>query len=323
MQSTSTRPLLGYLRRTLGVRAAESTSDQYLLKQFSSHGDEAAFGLLVHRYNRLVIAACARVLGQSADVEDAAQGTFIVLARKAASIRHPEQLGNWLYGVARRVASKAKMQSARRRAHENEVACQSTPEPITHLLGEELRSVLDQEIVRLPIQYRAPFLLCCVGGCTSKEAASQLACPEGTVVSRLAWARERLRVRLTRRGITLGAATAALAGTETSVVAGYSPGVLSGLARFAIESASSPAATSLVVSGKAKLLADQVISSLTLTRFMRAAAVFMSACLLGTGAYAIFGTGNADDETNDGQPQLVASKLVMGLAICLDRPVCQ
>ncbi len=150
----------------------------------------------------MVLGVCRRGLVDPHDVEDAFQATFLVLVRKAGSLRDAEQLGPWLFGVARKVTARARSQSLRRRAREHPVAAEarlvaSEPNTIQH---HELRSILDDEINQLPAKYRAPIVLCYLEGLTHDEAASRLGCPVGTVRSRMAWARERLRIRLDRRG---------------------------------------------------------------------------------------------------------------------------
>src|SRR5262249_48072794 len=74
----------------------------------------------------------------------------------------------------------------------------------------ELRPLLYAEVERLPDKYRAAFVLCYLEGKTNEEAAEQLGCPKGTVQSRLARARERLRDRLSRRNVVLAAGPFAL-----------------------------------------------------------------------------------------------------------------
>jgi RNA polymerase sigma factor (sigma-70 family) len=185
-------------------------SDPDLLKRYVDQRDETAFAALVHRYGPLVLGVCRRVLGHEQDSEDAFQATFLVLARKAGAISKGASMGGWLYRVAYRIARKLKGRQARRqrreRAAEEFAAAETTPAWVWREVG----IVLDEEVSRLPEKYRLPFILCYLHGKTNEEAARQLACPVGTLASRLAWARERLRVRLTRRGVTLS--TALLAG---------------------------------------------------------------------------------------------------------------
>src|SRR5262249_4735029 len=152
----------------------------------------------------LVLNVCRRVLRDEDDAEDAFQATFLVLARRARSIRRGESLGSWLYKVAYRAALAAR--AARKRAgRRTPLADLPAPEPADDPVGRAPRPVLDEEVSRLPDKYRAPFVLCYLEGKTTDEAAEPLGCPRGTVGTRLAWARERLRSRLARRGVALSA----------------------------------------------------------------------------------------------------------------------
>src|SRR4051794_6789784 len=92
--------------------------DADLLYRFVTRRDEAAFEALVRRHGPTVLAVGRRVLRCEADAEDAFQATFLVLARKAATVRHRGALGNWLYGVAYNVARRARAMSQRRRERE-------------------------------------------------------------------------------------------------------------------------------------------------------------------------------------------------------------
>ena len=149
----------------------------------------------------MVLGVCRNVLGNRQDAEDAFQATFLALARRAGSIRNPAALGAWLFGVARRIALRARRAASHRRAHEG--AGQSAPpeveEPVAVLIRHEMRMALYDEIERLPERYRLPVVLCYLEGQSHDEAAHQLGWPLGTVKGRLARARERLQVRLTPR----------------------------------------------------------------------------------------------------------------------------
>src|SRR5262249_43935879 len=148
----------------------------------------------------MVLKVCRRILSDSHDVEDAFQATFLVLVEKAGSICTRDSVGSWLHGVAFRVASCSRATAARRRRLElkqAELIAFRTPDDG----GSDLASVLHEEVARLPEKYRAPIVLCDLEGHTYDEAARQLVWPLGTVKSRLARGRERLRSRLARRGL--------------------------------------------------------------------------------------------------------------------------
>jgi protocatechuate 3,4-dioxygenase beta subunit len=134
----------------------------------------------------------------------------LVLARKAATERWQESIANWLFGVARRLALKARAAAARRHVVEHGAAPRTTSDPLADITARELQTVLDEELTRLPEKYRAPILLCCLEGHARDEAAQQLGWTLPTLKSRLEQARDLLRRRLTRRGLTLSASLAAL-----------------------------------------------------------------------------------------------------------------
>jgi RNA polymerase sigma factor (sigma-70 family) len=185
-------------------------ADADLLARFQRDGDGAAFELLLWRHGPMVMGVCRHVLRDAHAAEDAFQATFLALARKAGSIGRRESVAGWLYTVAYRVALRARASRARLAAREvtpggpwpTEPACRPDDGPE----WRELRPLLQAEVDRLPPKFRAVVVLCYLEGRTNEEAAAQLGCPKGTVLSRLARARERLRGRLSARGVTLAAA---------------------------------------------------------------------------------------------------------------------
>src|SRR5262249_4440452 len=155
-----------------------------LLERFLARRDEAAFADLVRRHGPMVLGVCRRVLRHEADAEDAFQATFLVLAKKARTVRPRGAAGNWLYGVAQNTAGEAKAMNLRRRQKEREagvVPRQAAPEEV----WRDLLPRLDQELPALPDKYRTPIVLCDLEGRTIREAARQLGWPQGTVATRL------------------------------------------------------------------------------------------------------------------------------------------
>jgi RNA polymerase sigma factor (sigma-70 family) len=181
-------------------------ADEILLDRVAAQRDEAAFAALVRRYGPSVLGVCRRVVHHEQDAEDAFQATFLVLYRQAVSIRKRQAVGSWLYGVAYRIARKVQAKRAKHAVRETELTDIPAPESRPPWLWRELRLVLDEEVNRLPTKYRVPFVLCYIEGKTTEEAARQTGCPLGTVSSRLAWSRKRLRSRLLRRGMMIPAA---------------------------------------------------------------------------------------------------------------------
>src|SRR5262245_40424658 len=196
----------GWLGRLLPARRSDDGSDAHLLDRFVRGKDEAAFAGLMQRHGPMVMGVCRRVLRDAHAADDAFQATFLVLVRKAATLRRPHLLGNWLYGVAYRIALQARAAAARQPALGRQVESMPAAEPVDEKVWDELRPLLDAEVNRLPEKYRAPVVLCHLQGKTYAEAARALGWAEGTVSGRLARAREKLRKRLAQRGVTLSAA---------------------------------------------------------------------------------------------------------------------
>jgi RNA polymerase sigma factor (sigma-70 family) len=207
--------VLRHLRRAALLTAGEGPSDTQLLDAFLVRRDEAAFEALLRRHGPMVLGVCRRVLRNWHDAEDAFQATFLVLARQAASIRTRHVVASWLYGVAYRTAMKARAMNAKRRAKERQASEMAPSEASEDGANEELLARLDHELSRLPGKYRVPVVLCELEGKSRKEVARLLGVPEGTLSSRLAYAKKLLSTRLSRRGVTLsvGAFAAVLSPT--------------------------------------------------------------------------------------------------------------
>ena len=218
--------LVGRVRRRLNPTDPAGAADADLLARWTAARDEAAFECLVWRHGPMVLATCRRVLGSSPDADDAFQATFLTLVRRAGQVR--SGVGGWLHRVAYRVALRVR---ARRRPTAALVV-EPAVEPAHQADWPDLRPVLDREIDALPERFRTPFVLCYLQGKTNEQAARELGRPVGTILSRLATARQQLRARLTRRGVSLSAAAAVTV-----------PG---SLARAAVGLAGRPAPTHLV-----------------------------------------------------------------------------
>lgn len=225
--------LLTYLQRMLGRAEEVSAADEQLLTRFAHGRDEAAFEDLVQRYGPLVFGVCRRLLANTHDAEDAFQATFLVLARKAASVGKRELVGHWLYGVACRIARKARAKIARRSAHEKQASALPDVEPVYEMNPPQLGELFDQEVARLPRKYRLPVVLCYLEGKPKGEIARQLGWPEGTVSARLTRAREMLRHWLTRKAVSLPAGTLATVLTPEALSAALPPGLAASTAKAA------------------------------------------------------------------------------------------
>jgi RNA polymerase sigma factor (sigma-70 family) len=209
------------LRGTNCPAAGEGPTDGELLERFVHERDDAAFTELVRRHGPMVLGVCRRLLIRTEDVEDAFQATFMVLVRKAESIRKRDSAASWLYGVAQRVACRARAALGRRRERERRAARPeaTTPDEAWH----ELRPVLDGAVHLLPEKHRLLVVLCYMEGKTYEEAARLLALSKGTVSTLLTQAREMLRRHLKRRGIALSLALLATVLEQNAAPAAVPP----------------------------------------------------------------------------------------------------
>jgi RNA polymerase sigma factor (sigma-70 family) len=194
-------PALWHVQQLFQEGSVTGLSDTQLLRRFAALRDEGAFASLLLRHGPMVLGVCRGILRDSSDVEDAFQATFLVLARKAGSAWGEGQLGGWLHKVAYRIAVRASMNAGKRRQHERYAAIDATVAYTHREFEDDLRPALHEEIARLPAKLRLPVVLCYLEGQTHAQAAVALACGEATLRRRLAAARERLRIRLSKRGL--------------------------------------------------------------------------------------------------------------------------
>ena len=226
--------VLHQLERLFSHGTVAGLSEAELLERFVTHRDDAAFEALMTRHGPMVLGVCRQLLRDPNDVDDAFQATFLVLVRKAGTLRRCDLLGNWLYGVAYRVATRARVMASRRNdrvaAFQRQIVAVAAEGrgPADNRISNgmqdfELKPRLHEEVHRLPEKYRAPIVLCYFEGLTHEEAAARLGCPLGTVKGRLSRARDLLQRRLTRRGVTLSgaslASSLAIRGVEAAVPA--------------------------------------------------------------------------------------------------------
>jgi RNA polymerase sigma factor (sigma-70 family) len=207
LASNTSSSVTKHIHTLFRTGTAVGLTDGSLLDRFwFGPADEAegAFAALVERHGPMVLQVCRRILGHRHDAEDAAQAVFLVLARQARSIRQADSVASWLFGVATRVAARARLDAARRRLRERrgaEVAMVTRDVNHGDRDSAETWPELYQELGRLPERFRLPILLCHLEGLTYEQAAERLGCPVRTIQSRLVRARERLRDRLARRGV--------------------------------------------------------------------------------------------------------------------------
>jgi RNA polymerase sigma factor (sigma-70 family) len=288
--------VLDQLDRLFNRGTVAGLSEGALLERYVAGSDEAAFAALVARHGPMVLGVCRRVLRDERDVEDAFQATFLVLVRRAGAIRDGELVGRWLHGVAHRVAVRARAHSARRFVHE-----QSVDEPIETRTAVsasdaaerlELASIVDEEVTRLPSNLRAPVVLCYLEGMSHDEAARRLRWPVGTVRSRMARARDVLRQRLARRGVTTDGAAIVTALARPPVPPEWIGATVRGSLNFATYPAT---AAATIASARSVAIARRLLQTMVITKlsYIGAAGLGIALAFGGAGTLAFQGAGNA------------------------------
>jgi RNA polymerase sigma factor (sigma-70 family) len=284
-----------FLRTKCDAADERDDSDSALLDRFLNRHDHAALGILVQRHGPMVLAVCRRILADRHAAEDAFQATFVVLIRRAGSIRKPASLASWLHGVARHVAGRARAQITAEHERERRVVAMPQQEPLDELAWQELRGILDEEIGRLPERCRAPVVLCYLQGKSYDEAARELGCPKSSLASRLGRARTLLRNHLVQRGITLSAGALLTALSERAAAAPLT----TVLALAALNAASSVVAekAGAGLSARAVALAEETIKGFQGLRAKLGLAlvlVTVGVALAGVGLSAQGGTAEPD-----------------------------
>jgi RNA polymerase sigma factor (sigma-70 family) len=267
------------------------TSDAALLERFLQQHDEAAFAALVARHGAMVLRLCRRILGDAHAAEDAFQAAFLILARKAHSLKQPDSLPAWLYGVARRVALKARTKLTRRSSESlDETLPDPHPDPLMQLSVRELLDILDAEVQRLPAAHRSVFVLCCLEGHTQEEAARILGCTPGSIKGRLERGRQRLQTRLQRRGIAISAALSILAVSRGEAAP---PLLLQSTVRAALHGG---------IGTSASVLARSVLQAMFLSKLAAVTAVLVAVTLAASTTIALVYRGPAAEAPEDEKP---------------------
>jgi RNA polymerase sigma factor (sigma-70 family) len=288
--------LSSVFRRLLSAQARSGLPDRHLLERFIAHKDETAFAALVERHGAMVLAVAGNVLHHPQDAEDVFQATFLVLARQAGSVRKRGSVGSWLHGVAYRLALKARTAAAARRRHESSTPGRAAAESPDDLTWRELSRILHEELERLPDKYRAPLMLCYLGGMTQDQTADHLGLPKGTLKDRLERARLLLRGRLVRRG--LAPAVVLLADTYHPACAAVPGPLASTTARAAAAFAAGRPAG---VSAQVAQMTQGVLKAMFATKLRFVAAVLLAIGLVAaaTGVLASRGSSGGSPATEE------------------------
>lgn len=306
MATSQMNGVIQHLRGTVLLRDGAGLTDGQLLEDYISRRDEAALAALVHRHGPMVWGVCSRVLRNYHDAEDAFQATFLVFVRKVASIASRELLANWLYGVAHQTALKARATAARRKGRERQVLEMPEPAVEEQDLWRDLQPLLDEELSRLPDKYRTVIVLCELEGKSRKEAAQQLACPEGTVAGRLARARVMLAKRLTQRGIALSGGALAAVLSQKVAAAGVPSSVVSSTIKAANLLAAGQSAG--VVTAKVAALTEGVVQAMFTTKIKSVLAVVLAVGLVLGGAAGLLYQAQAGEQPMAKEELLAAKK---------------
>ncbi len=263
MATTTLGTVLQSVRRSMLRHDDAGRTDGALLECFITQQDEAAFEALVRRHGPMVLGVCRRFLRNEADAEDAFQATFLVLVRRAGSVR-PR-------GVAQNTARKAYAMNTRTQAKERQAGARPKPEAASED-WQQLHVLLDQELQALPDKYRAPIVLCDLEGKSIKEAARHLGCPPGTIGTRLARGRSMLARRLACRGLTLSGGIIATVLSQNAASASVPLPLVTSTVKAARLFAAGQAASG-VVGAKAAALTEGVLKAMLLTKLKIATAL--------------------------------------------------
>jgi polysaccharide export outer membrane protein len=304
MTGQQVESLLRYIQRLTPRAGADHLTDVELLHCFAQGRDEPAFESLIRRHGPLVWRVCWHTLYNTHDAEDAFQATFFVLAQKAASIRKRESLGSWLYGVAARIARKAKARRVRQKMRELDCGNPPAVSPPPDAGWRDLEYVVQEEVLRLPAKYRIPIVLCYFQGKTNEQTARQLGWPSGTVKVRLARARALLHKRLLRRGVTVSAAVAALALDAVATYGKVPARLTESTIRAALLGSVSGGAAGPVV-----VLAKEALHGMLAAQLKFASVALLTASILTAGLGAlVFAARDPEPPTNElGKTQTDAS----------------
>ena len=306
-----------HFRTLYRVGVIGDLTDGQLLERFVAGRDEAAeagFAALVERHGPMVLRVCRQILGDAHDAEDAFQATFLVLARRAASVRKRDSVASWLFGIAQRLAMRSRADAARRRAHERrraELMATTAESPGNYQCDRpECWPELHEEVARLPEKYRESVVLCYLEGLTTAAAARRLGCAQGTVLSRLSRARERLRRRLTRRGLAQPAGLL-LAGLSPDAATAVVPAAL---AHSVVQAAMRVAAGTTAagaVSASVAALTEGALTMMFLARLKGFVGVVLAAGVLTVGmAMVVHRTAGARPQDPPASESVTAAPLV-------------
>jgi RNA polymerase sigma factor (sigma-70 family) len=289
MHSRTLGVLLPSLYHFGALPGRDVRSDADLVERFVRAGDQQAFAALVRRHGPMVLAACRRLLPDRHEAEDAFQATFLVLVRKSARLRQPEQLASWLHGVAYRTALRLRQRAARWQLVPggSQLAASPEPAPLERVAWKEIQAVLDEEVQRLPSKYRLPVVLCYLQGQSYSAAARSLGWPAGTVAVRLARARQRLRTRFARRGLVFSATLLSGLLAQQALAAAVPGGLFMATLRVAYHAAAGSTGLAGMVSQPVITLAEGVLKAMCISKIKTTLLLALAVALVATGVSGV------------------------------------
>ncbi|HEV3448730.1 MAG TPA: sigma-70 family RNA polymerase sigma factor, partial [Gemmataceae bacterium] len=303
MAEAGLQVVVRHVRRLTGRAHDSASGDHEFVEAFCRRRDEEAFAALLQRHGAMVRDVCRRVLGADADADDASQAVFLVLARRAGTIRRRQSLASWLYGVAYRVCQRTRRDEARRRQRELRVARPIAFDPDTKAELRELSAELDAELYRLPQQHRAPLIHCYLQGQTRDQAARDLGLSVRTLDRRLERGRELLRRRLERRGLTLSATMLAVGLSPRAAQCALPASFLRTTLQAALKVSAGIRPTPGEVSARATNLMEAVLQSLFLEKLKIVALLLVAVATTGGAAHMVLRAWR--DEAEQRAPRVI------------------
>ncbi|MCI0463448.1 MAG: sigma-70 family RNA polymerase sigma factor [Gemmataceae bacterium] len=298
MAQSPAKAILQRLRARVSEETLAGLTDAQLLQRFAHHGEQAAFETLVRRHGSAVLRVCRTILHDEHATEDAFQATFLVLVKKAATLRRQELLGPWLRGVASRVAARARVDAARRLNREAHAQARPAPDPVADAGTRELCALLEEEVERLPGRCREAFRLCYLEGLTRDQAAQRLGWSVRTLQRLLEQGRAILQARLSQRGVTLSAALLA-----ATLAQGVTPASVPAALQEATTAAALIQASGLAAAGAvspAATLAQTVLCTMALAR-IKLAALLLALGVLAAGVGLLATSAQPPEPAEAGQ----------------------
>lgn len=252
--------------------------DMDLMREFVEGGSEAAFAELVQRHVNFVYSVALRYVGNSQDAQDATQVVFMILAQKAASLRHRTTLTGWLYETTRFTGARLARTNARQHAREQKAFMQSTLDNSeTEIVWRQVTPLLEEAMARLGEKDRTLLALLFFENKTAVETAALLGIHEWAARKRSARALEKLRKFFAQHGINSTAST--LAGAISAHSVQTAPALLAKTVAAAALGKGASAGGSTLTLAKATLLAMKTKAVVTI--------IAAAALILGAGALVL------------------------------------